>query len=119
MKLHLLPSPNLRPWHEIKEFHLIADAIPLYEAIWTADHFMAVRVPMGAKAPILVGGPLLEAWSATAALSALTTRIRLGPLVTCVSFRHPAILACMVALCDIVSEGRINLALGGGWSAEE
>lgn len=119
MRLDLVPSPYLRPWSEIKDFHLAADDIPMFTSVWSADHFMPARVPPGATSPILIPGPAYEAWTLTAILSGLTRRIRLGPLVTCVGFRNPAMLARIVALCDIESGGRINLAIGGGWSSEE
>ncbi len=119
MRLDLVPSPYMRPWEEIKAFHLAADEIDLFHSVWSADHFMPAQVNPGATAPVLLDGPAYEAWTLTAILAAHTRRIRLGPLVTCVGFRHPALLARIVALCDIESEGRINLALGGGWSSEE
>jgi alkanesulfonate monooxygenase SsuD/methylene tetrahydromethanopterin reductase-like flavin-dependent oxidoreductase (luciferase family) len=119
MRVDLVPSPYLRPWQEVKDFHFAADEIGLFDSVWSADHFMPARVNPGATSPILLDGPAYEAWTLTAILAGQTRRIRLGPLVTCVGFRHPALLARIVALCDIESGGRINLALGGGWSSEE
>lgn len=55
----------------------------------------------------------------TAAAAEATHRVRLGPLVTCVAFRNPALLARMVAVSDIVSGGRIELGLGAGWNEGE
>jgi alkanesulfonate monooxygenase SsuD/methylene tetrahydromethanopterin reductase-like flavin-dependent oxidoreductase (luciferase family) len=57
----------------------------------------------------------LDAWGTIIALSALTTTLRLGTLVTPASFRHPSVLAKLVVTADHVSNGRIDLGLGAGW----
>jgi alkanesulfonate monooxygenase SsuD/methylene tetrahydromethanopterin reductase-like flavin-dependent oxidoreductase (luciferase family) len=57
----------------------------------------------------------LDAWGTIIALSALTTTLRLGTLVSPTSFRHPSILAKLVVTADHVSNGRIDLGLGAGW----
>jgi len=61
----------------------------------------------------------LDAWGTIIALSALTTRLRLGTLVSPASFRHPSILAKLVVTADHVSGGRIDLGLGAGWHEGE
>ncbi len=61
----------------------------------------------------------LDAWGTIIALSALTTRLRLGTLVTPTSFRHPSVLAKLVVTADHVSDGRIDLGLGAGWHERE
>ena len=61
----------------------------------------------------------LDAWGTIIALSALTTKLRLGTLVTPTSFRHPSILAKLVATADHVSGGRIDLGIGAGWHEGE
>jgi len=61
----------------------------------------------------------LDAWGTIIALSALTTNLRLGTLVTPTSFRHPSILAKLVVTADHVSGGRIDLGLGAGWHEGE
>jgi alkanesulfonate monooxygenase SsuD/methylene tetrahydromethanopterin reductase-like flavin-dependent oxidoreductase (luciferase family) len=60
-----------------------------------------------------------DAWSSLAALAAVTTRVRLGPLVSCVFYRSPAMLARLAADVDRISEGRLVLGLGGGNHARE
>ncbi|MEA2502712.1 MAG: hypothetical protein QOD01_2823 [Actinomycetota bacterium] len=61
----------------------------------------------------------LDAWATLAGLSALTTRIRLGTLVSPATFRHPSVLAKMAVTADHISGGRIELGLGAGWLEEE
>jgi F420-dependent oxidoreductase-like protein len=61
----------------------------------------------------------LDAWTQIAALAALTERIRLGTLVSPVTFRHPSLLAKAVATADHVSGGRVELGIGAGWNTRE
>lgn len=61
----------------------------------------------------------LDAWGTIIALSTLTTKLRLGTLVTPASFRHPSILAKLVVTADHVSDGRIDLGIGAGWHEGE
>jgi F420-dependent oxidoreductase-like protein len=61
----------------------------------------------------------LDAWGTIIALSALTTKLRLGTLVSPTSFRHPSVLAKLVVTADHVSDGRIDLGLGAGWHEGE
>jgi alkanesulfonate monooxygenase SsuD/methylene tetrahydromethanopterin reductase-like flavin-dependent oxidoreductase (luciferase family) len=58
--------------------------------------------------------PGLEGWTLVSALAALTQRIRLGQLVICNGFRHPAVLAKMAITLDVISGGRLDLGLGSG-----
>jgi F420-dependent oxidoreductase-like protein len=61
----------------------------------------------------------LDAWGTLNALSAVTTKLRLGTLVTPTSFRHPSVLAKLVVTADHVSGGRIDLGIGAGWHERE
>src|SRR5919204_2158777 len=63
--------------------------------------------------------PALDAWATLSALAARTTRLRLGTLVSPVTFRHPAVLARQAATADEVSGGRIELGIGAGWMQRE
>jgi F420-dependent oxidoreductase-like protein len=78
-----------------------------YHAAWVMDHFFWKQ------------GGLLECWTALAALAAATTRIRLGPLVTCNSYRHPSLHAKMGATLDVISQGRLEFGIGAGWKEDE
>ena len=60
------------------------------------------------------GRPGFEGWTLVSALAALTQRIRLGQLVICNGFRHPAVLAKMAITLDVISGGRLDLGLGSG-----
>jgi len=82
-----------------------------FESAWVFDHFTPLYGDPS--------GPCLEAYTALAALAASTTRIRLGVLVTGVTYRHPALLAAEVVTVDHVSGGRVNLGLGAAWHAAE
>src|SRR5690606_8383710 len=60
-----------------------------------------------------------EAWTLMAALAAVTDRVRLGQMCTCMGYRNPAYLAKVAATVDIVSGGRTEMGIGGGWYEHE
>ena len=82
--------------------------------MYFADHFM----PNG-PGPAPLDGDILECWSVLAALAASVPRVRLAPLVTSVTYRHPAVLAKIAAAVDQVSRGRLTLGVGAGWQENE
>ena len=63
--------------------------------------------------------PMLEAWSTLTAIARDTTRVRLGTLVTGVTYRNPAFLAKTVTTLDVISGGRALLGLGAAWNDVE
>jgi F420-dependent oxidoreductase-like protein len=81
-----------------------------FAGLYRSDHFT------NAGAPDLDS---LELWVSLTWLAANTTRIEFGPLVTPVSFRHPAMTARMAAAVDDLSGGRLTLGLGAGWQERE
>ncbi len=87
-----------------------AEAGP-WESIWVYDHFHTVPVPTEEATH--------EAWSLMAALAVTTERIRLGQMCTCAAYRNPAYLAKVAATCDILSGGRVEMGIGGGWYEHE
>ena len=89
-----------------------ADALPEFDSAWNFDHFYPINVED-------THGPCLEAWTTLAALAQATRRIRIGCMVSGVVYRHPALIANMIAALDIVSNGRLEIGLGAGWSEEE
>lgn len=104
-------------WAEILAVWREADGIELFESGWVFDHFYPIK---SAKRPEPdLTGPCLEGWSLLAALAQATTRLRLGALVTGVHYRHPAVLANIVATTDIISGGRLEVGIGAGWNEQE
>ena len=83
-----------------------------FDSIWLGDHLL-YRGDGGPER-----GPW-EAWTLLAALAAATERVRLGPLVACVGFHPPGLIAKMAATIDEVSGGRFVLGLGAGWNEQE
>ena len=78
--------------------------------MWLYDHLYGPGMP---------GVPSLEAWTMATALLSATERLRVGHLVLCNQFRHPALLAKMATTLDQVSDGRLELGLGSGSIEEE
>lgn len=78
-----------------------------FDAFFRSDHLQAFQ---GAGLP----GPT-DAWVTLAGLARETTRLRLGTMVTPVTFRFPGVLAITVAQVDTMSGGRVELGLGAGW----
>ncbi len=87
-----------------------------FDSIWVSDHFFYSFARYGADpAPIAS----LEPLTSLAGIAAVTHRVRLGTLVLCAAFRHPALLARIAASIDLLSDGRLDLGLGAGWMREE
>jgi alkanesulfonate monooxygenase SsuD/methylene tetrahydromethanopterin reductase-like flavin-dependent oxidoreductase (luciferase family) len=81
-----------------------------YHSLWLYDHLYAPGLP---------AAPSLEAWTLATALLARTSRLRVGHLVACNNFRHPAILGKMAATLDVISDGRLEFGIGSGSAALE
>jgi F420-dependent oxidoreductase-like protein len=97
-------------WPVMRDLARAADAGP-WESIWVYDHFHTVPVPSEQATH--------EAWTLMAAFAASTDRVRLGQMCTCMSYRNPAYLAKVASTIDIVSGGRIEMGIGGGWYEDE
>jgi len=88
-----------------------------FDSAWVSDHFFLDLERYGASPEPLMGS--MEPFTALAGLAAATERVRLGTLVACTPFRHPAILAKMSTAIDHASGGRFDLGLGAGWYQRE
>ena len=84
-----------------------------FDAVSVMDHLHQIPPYMARSDPIP------EAYVLLGALAARTTRIRLGTLVTAVTYRNPALLAKMVTTLDLVSGGRAYLGIGASWNEDE
>ncbi|MDQ3716471.1 MAG: LLM class flavin-dependent oxidoreductase [Actinomycetota bacterium] len=83
-----------------------------FDSIWLGDHLLFRGDGRPERGP-------WEAWTMLAALAAVTERVTIGPLVACVGFHPPGLLAKMAATLDEVSGGRFVFGLGAGWNEAE
>ena len=82
------------------------------EGLFRSDHYLGIG---GRDRP----ADALDAWATIAALAERTERIRLGTLVSPVTFRHPDVVARMAVTADHISDGRIEVGIGAGWFEAE
>ncbi len=106
MRLGLDVSQHQLEWDELVERVQFAESAG-FEAAWVFDHFKA---QYGDPT-----GPCFEAWTTMAGLAAVTEQIRLGALVTGVTYRHPSILTTEAVTIDHISDGRLEIGIGAAW----
>src|SRR6266704_3385846 len=82
-----------------------------FESAWLVDHFHTIPQPSQEVT--------FECWTSTAAIARDTRRIRIGQMVTCNGYRHPALLAKMASTVDVLSHGRLDFGMGAGWYEQE
>jgi F420-dependent oxidoreductase-like protein len=82
-----------------------------YDSLWVYDHFH--NVPRPAHEAVF------ECWTTMAAISQRTSRIRLGQMVGCNSYRQPSVLAKITSTVDVISGGRLDWGIGAGWYENE
>ena len=80
-----------------------------FDSVWVMDHFYQLP-PLGGP-----GQPMLDSYTLLGALAARTSRVRLGTMVTGVTYRNPAHLAKIVTTLDVISAGRAVLGIGAAW----
>jgi F420-dependent oxidoreductase-like protein len=108
VRFGIVTDQNL-PWATLVERWQLFEALG-FDSAWDCDHFIQPSRP---------SGDYFEAWTLLAGLAAVTTRIRVGVLVSSNTFRHPSLLAKQAVTLDHISNGRLELGLGAGWYAPE
>ncbi len=84
-----------------------------FSSIWVMDHFFQIEMVGVAEEP------MLEGYSALSYLAGVTSRARLGTLVTGVHYHHPGLLVKTATTLDVLSGGRAYLGIGAGWYERE
>jgi F420-dependent oxidoreductase-like protein len=109
-RLDLVDIEPERHWEVMHGLATYADS-GAWDSLWVYDHFHTVPMPTAEATH--------EAWSLMAAYAATTSRIKLGQMCTAMSYRNPAYLAKVAATTDIISGGRVQMGIGGGWYEHE
>ncbi|HEY6472052.1 MAG TPA: TIGR03560 family F420-dependent LLM class oxidoreductase [Acidimicrobiales bacterium] len=110
MRFGLDVAQQRMSWDELVRRVRLAEDLG-FDGMWGFDHFQ----PMYGEGP----GETFEGMTTLAALAGLTSRIRLGLLVTGATYRHPSVLAAQAVTIDHASHGRLELALGAAWFEKE
>jgi F420-dependent oxidoreductase-like protein len=110
MRFGLDVAQQRMPWDELVRRARLAEDLG-FDGVWGFDHFE----PMYGEGP----GETFEGMTTLAALAGVTARVRLGLLVTGVTYRHPSVLAAQANTIDHASHGRLELALGAAWFEQE
>jgi alkanesulfonate monooxygenase SsuD/methylene tetrahydromethanopterin reductase-like flavin-dependent oxidoreductase (luciferase family) len=110
MRFGLDIAQQRMPWPELASRAQLADSLG-FDGIWGFDHFQ----PMYGDGP----GECFEGNTTLAAWSGITERVRLGLLVTGMTYRHPAVFAAEAITIDHASNGRLELSYGAAWFDEE
>lgn len=110
-RLDLVGIDPADQWRVMRDLAQRADASDTWESLWVYDHFHTIPVPTEEATH--------EAWTLMSAFAASTSRIRLGQMCTAMSYRNPAYLAKVAATVDLISGGRVEMGIGGGWYEHE
>jgi F420-dependent oxidoreductase-like protein len=110
MRFGLDVAQQRMPWGELVRRVQLAEELG-FDGVWGFDHFQ----PMYGDGP----GETFDGMTTLAALTGLTSRIRLGLLVTGMTYRHPSVFAAQALTLDHASRGRLELSLGAAWYEKE
>src|ERR671911_10409 len=80
-----------------------------FDSFWVMDHFH--QIPFIGRPE----EPMLEGWTTLSVLAGITTKIKLGTLVTGIIYRHPSVLAKIAATLDVLSKGRLFMGIGASY----
>jgi alkanesulfonate monooxygenase SsuD/methylene tetrahydromethanopterin reductase-like flavin-dependent oxidoreductase (luciferase family) len=110
MRFGLDVAQQRMPWDELVRRVQLAEDLG-FDGVWGFDHFQ----------PMYGGGPgeTFEGMTTLAALAGITSRVRLGLLVTGVTYRHPSVFAAQALTIDHASHGRLELSFGAAWFDKE
>ena len=97
-------------WQKAVETAQLAEELG-YDSVWLYDHFHNVPSPANET--------VFECWTTMAAISQVTSRVRLGQMVGCNSYRSPGLLAKITSTVDVISGGRLDWGIGAGWYEHE
>jgi F420-dependent oxidoreductase-like protein len=108
MRLRIFTEPQQGASYSTLRSVAVATEELGFDAFFRSDHYLKMGAVPGDPGPT-------DAWTTLAALAVETSRIRLGTLVTCATFRLPGPLAITVAQVDEMSGGRVEFGMGAGW----
>ncbi len=110
MRFGIQTGPQHVTWPELLNIWQVADGLK-FDTAWTFDHFFPIMSdPKGSQ---------LEGWITLTALAQETKHVRVGTLVTGITYREPAVLAKMGATLDVITGGRLEMGLGAAWFQQE
>ncbi len=112
IRFGLVVQAERAPWPEMAKVWRLAERLG-YESVFSSDHMMPVQ---SMDQPDI---PCMDGWTVVSAMAALTQRVRLGVMVTGVTYRHPGSLAKIMATVDQISNGRLILGIGAAWHQPE
>jgi F420-dependent oxidoreductase-like protein len=110
MRIGLDTAQHQLLWPELVQRVQFAESAG-FDGVWVFDHFTPLYGDPN--------GPCMEAWTLLAGLAAATSRIRLGALVTGITYRPPSILATEAITVDHISNGRLEIGMGAAWHEPE
>ena len=110
VRVGLKLAPQFTTVDDLRAVWRIADEAG-FDHCWNFDHLASIR-----DDPT---GDVFEAWTLLGAMAEATERVRIGCMVTAVTYRHPGVLAKAAVSVDHLSGGRLEFGLGAAWAEEE